>query len=69
MPGSEQIALPYVLVNDLSTPVMVIQVKLVPLCACTPTYYSTQGSDVCGGVRDPSPISKLCVPVATHIDR
>ena len=32
--GSEQIALPYVSVNDLSTPVMVIQAKLVPLCAC-----------------------------------
>ena len=58
--GSEQIALPYVSVNDLSTPVMqiVIQVKkLFPLCACTPTYYSTQSSDVCGGVCDPSPIS------------
>ena len=32
--GSEQSALPYVSVNDLSTPVMVIQAKLVPLCAC-----------------------------------
>ena len=57
--GRRKIALPYVSVNDLSTPVMVIQVKLVPLCACTPTYYSTQGSDVCGGVCDPSPISNV----------
>jgi len=60
--GSEQIALLYVSVNDLSTPVMqiVIQVKkLFPLCACTPTYYSTQSSDVCGGVCDPFPISNV----------